>query len=52
MVYKAREKIAYEQAVMTTIDPVTTYYAISVVWMSGQVLQARVMKFVCGNARV
>lgn len=50
MVYKTREEVSYHQAVMMTIDAVTTYYSISVIGISGQVLQASIMKFVCGNA--
>ena len=50
MVYKTREKTSNQQAVMMTIDTVTTYYSISVIGISGQVLQASIMEFVCGNA--
>ena len=52
MVYKTREKISHKQAVMMTIDTVTAYYAISVIGIGGQVLQAGIVKFVCVNARV
>ena len=50
MVYKTREKISNQQAVMMTIDTVTAYYSIRVIGIIGQVLQASIMKFVCGNA--
>ena len=50
MVHKTREKISNKQAVMMTIDTVTTYHSISVIGIIGQVLQASIVKFMCRNA--
>ena len=50
MVCKTREKISNKQAVMMAIDTVTTYHSISVIRTIEQVLEASIVKFVCGNA--
>ena len=50
MMGKARQKIANQQAVMITIYAVATYYSISIIKAVGQVLEARIMEFVGGNA--
>ena len=52
MVCKARHKIANEQAVMMTIDTVTTCYPISKIEIAGQVSQASIVKFVRGDVGV
>ena len=50
MMRKARQKIAKQQAVMMTVDAVTPYYFINTVDCIGQVFQAGIMEFMCGNA--
>jgi len=50
MMGEAGQKIANQQAVMITIDAVTTCYPISIIKAVGQVLEARIMEFVGGNA--
>ena len=50
MVRKARHEIADYDTVMSPVDTGTPHNAVGIVQIIRQVFEARIMKFVCGNA--